>query len=70
MVGLALLCYLGPLFSMASSASGIDCSDEGRRWERWEVGPDRYYRSFGGLTPQLWSEANRHGIGKRSLRMI
>ena len=103
MKGLAQLCYLGSLLSLASpsedselptmvngepelptiahrdpelptmvhlpaSASDISCnSAEKRRWEGWKVGPDRYYRSFGGQATQLWSEADRHGVSEHNL---
>ena len=57
-VRLALPCILVPfLSSPAAAAASTFCHEDGRPWEQWEAGPDRYYRLF--ETPQLWPEADR-----------
>ena len=59
---------LPTMVHLPASASDISCnSAEKRRWEGWKVGPDRYYRSFGGQATQLWSEADRHGVSEHNL---
>ena len=57
-VGLALLCILVPLAAPAAAvAASTFCHEDGRPWQQWEAGPDRYYRLL--ETPQLWPEADR-----------
>ena len=56
-VRLALPCILVPFLSSPAAAASTFCHEDGRTWEQWEAGPDRYYRLF--ETPQLWQEADR-----------
>ena len=51
---LALPCIL---VLLPASVASTFCHEDGRPWEQWEAGPDRYYRLF--ETPQLWPEADR-----------